>query len=108
MIQTLAITIVVESVVCVLYAIRRRKPVWPILITSVFANLITQSLLWIVLNLFYQHYLLTLLIAEIFIWVIEGSLLFGLRSNQLNVGESLFLSLLMNLSSLGIGWFLPI
>ena len=108
MIQTLAITVVVEGIVCLAYSIRRKKPVRPILLTSVFANLITQSLLWVVLNLFYQHYLLTLLVAEIFIWPIEGYLLFCLCPNQLKVGESLFLSLLMNLSSFGIGWFLPL
>lgn len=108
MIPTLAITIVVEGIVCFLYAVRQRKPVRPILLTSVFANLITQSLLWVVLNLFYQHYLLALLATEIFIWPIEGYMLFCLRSNQLKVAESLFLGLLMNLSSFGIGWFLPI
>jgi len=107
-IQTLAITILIESAVCLVYSIWRKKPIRPILLTSVFANLITQSLLWVVLNLFYQHYLLTLLVAEIFIWVIEGYLLFSLPSNQLNVGEALLLSLIMNLSSFGIGWVLPI
>jgi hypothetical protein len=108
MIQTLAITIILEGFVCFLYAVRQRKPVRPILLTSVLANLITQSLLWIALNLFYQHYLVTLLVAEIFIWAMESYLLFCFRFNQLKVPESLFLSLLMNLSSFGIGWFLPI
>jgi hypothetical protein len=105
---TLAITVVVEGTVCLVYSIWRKKPVRPILLTSVFANLITQSLLWVVLSLFYQHYLLALLVAEIFIWMIEGYLLYGLRSNQLKVRESLFLSLIMNLSSFALGWFLPI
>lgn len=106
MIQTLAITIVIEGVVCLIYAFWRKKPVRPILITGVFANFITQSFLWIALNLFYQHYLPTLLIAEILIWLMEGLLFFGLRSNRLSVRESLFLSLITNLSSFAIGWFL--
>jgi len=107
-IETLSITILVEGVVCLGYSIWRRKPGAPIFITSIFANLITQSLLWITLNLFYNHYLITLCVAEIFIWVIESFMLYGLRSNQLKVRDASFLSLMMNLSSFGIGWFLPI
>ena len=108
MIQTLAITVVVEGIVCLAYSIRRKKPVRPILLTSVFANLITQSLLWVALSLFFQHYLATLLIAEFLIWLIEGLLFYGLRLNRLGVGESLSLSLIMNLSSFVVGWLLPI
>jgi hypothetical protein len=107
-IWTLSITVVIEGVICLLYAVPRRKPVRPILLTSVFANLLTQSILWGVLNHFYQHYLTTLMITEFCIWLIEGCLLFRLRFNELKPGEAFFLSLLMNLSSFGIGWFLPI
>ena len=107
MIETLSITILVEGVVCLGYSIWKRKP-GAIFITSIFANLITQSLLWIALNLFYNHYLITLCVAEIFIWVIESFMLYGLRFNQLKIREALFLSLMMNLSSFGIGWFLPV
>ena len=108
MIDTLSVTILVEGVVCLGYSFWRRKPVGPIFVTSVFGNLITQTLLWVTLSLFYQHYLVTLLVAEIFIWVIESFLLAGIRFNQLKVGEALFLSLIMNFASFGIGWFLPV
>jgi len=107
-IETLSITILVEGVVCLGYSIWRRQPVRYLLITSVFVNLITQTLLWVALSLFYQHYLVVLLVAEIFIWVIESILLYGIRINQLKVREALFLSLCMNLASFGIGWFLPV
>jgi len=107
-IQTLAITVVVEGIVCLAYSIRRKKPVRPILLTSVFANLITQSLLWIVLSHFFQHYLATLLIAEILIWLIESLFLYGFRLNHLSISESVFLSFVMNLSSFGFGWLLPL
>jgi hypothetical protein len=60
------------------------------------------------LSLFYQHYLVALLVAEILIWAMEGYLLYGLRFNQLQVRDALSLSLMMNLSSFGIGWFLPV
>ena len=108
MIKTLSITILVEGVVCLGYSIWRGKPGGSIFITSVFVNLITQSLLWMALSLFYQHYLGTLLVAEVLIWAMEGYLLYGLRFNQLKIREALFLSLMMNLSSFGIGWFLPV
>ncbi len=108
MIETLSITILVEGVVCLGYSIWRRKPIGSIFTTSVFVNLITQSLLWMVLSLFYQHYLVTLLVAEILIWLIEGYLLAGWHLNRLKIGEAFFLSLIMNLSSFGIGWFLPV
>jgi hypothetical protein len=107
-IDTLVITILVEGVVCLGYSIWRRKPIGPIFITSVFVNLITQSLLWVALSLFYQYYLATLLVAEVLIWAMEGYLLYGWRLNRLKIGEALILSLMMNLSSFGIGWFLPI
>ena len=108
MIETLSITILVEGVVCLGYAIWQRKPIGSIFTTSVFVNLITQSLLWVVLSLFYQHYLVVLLSAENLIWVLEGCLLCGLRFNHLKLREAFFLSLMMNLSSFGIGWFLPV
>ena len=108
MIETFSVTILVEGVVCLGYSIWRRKPVGYLLITSVFVNLITQTLLWVALSLFYQHYVVALLVAEIFIWVIESILLYGIRLNQLKVREALFLSLCMNLASFGIGWFLPV
>ena len=108
MIKTLAITVMVESVVCLLYSIWRKKPVQPILITSVLANLLTQSLLWIVLHLYFQHYLVSIYSAEILIWMIEGFLLHHFPANQLSLQEATLLSLTMNLASFGLGWFLPI
>jgi hypothetical protein len=155
-IYSLPITILIEGLVCLAYCIWSKKPVLSILITSVIANLITQSLLWIGLNIFFQYYLLTLLIAEILIWLIEGFIFYSFsqltmsrlknvslsdsegslrqqvrdshlhwRAAQVSVAESapserhnifekssiresLFLSLLINLFSFGIGLFLPI
>ena len=108
MIKTLAITILVEGAIGISYSIWQKKPVGSILITSVFANVITQSLLWIVLNIFFQHYLMIMLIAEFLIWILEGILLYMFRSNQLSFMESLFLSFVMNLSSFAMGWWLPV
>lgn len=108
MIRTLVVTILIEGIVCLLYALWRKNPVAPVLLTSVLANLVTQSLLWVTLRLFFRYYLMTLLTAEFFIWLIEGVIFFSWRWNRLDLKEALSLSLLMNVSSLGVGWFLPV
>jgi hypothetical protein len=105
---TLVITIFVEGLIISGYALWRRKQPGPILVTSVVANLITQSLLWVALNLFFQHYLIVLLIAEVLIWIIESILLYRFAANQLGMWEATFLSLFMNAASLALGWFLPV
>ncbi|HLO17653.1 MAG TPA: hypothetical protein VK206_22675 [Anaerolineales bacterium] len=108
MIVTLFTTILLEGAVVLGYCIWRKKPVRPILLTSVCINLITQSILWIALNLFFSHYLIALLIVEILIWLMESIVLYSFPANQLRFIEALFLSLSMNLTSFALGWFLPI
>lgn len=68
----------------------------------------TQSFLWVVLSLFFQDYLITLLIAEILIWIIESLLLYSIPVNHFRFKEALLLSLSMNVSSFVLGWFLPV
>jgi hypothetical protein len=89
------------------YSLWRKKPAGAILITGVFANLITQSFLWVVLNLFFPHYLITLFLAEILIWMIESLLLYSVPANRLRLADAILLSLSMNLASFALGWFLP-
>jgi hypothetical protein len=108
LIATLLITIIVEGAVALGYSIWRRKPIPPILLTSVCMNLITQSFLWIGLNLFFRHYLLTLFIAEFLIWMVESVLLHLVPVNRLRMTDAILLSLGMNLASLMFGWLLPI
>ena len=108
MIGTLLITIIIEGVVVVGFSHWKKKPVRPILFTSICGNLVTQSLLWIGLNLFFRNYLVTLLIAEILISAMEGLMLYSIRPNRLNPKEAAFLSLGMNATSFMLGWFLPV
>ena len=105
---TLIVTTLVEGIIVSGYSLWRRKPLGPILFTSVLANLITQSLLWIVLNFFFRHYLVSLIAAEITIWIVESLLLYLIPANQLRLQEATFLSFFMNLTSFVLGWFLPI
>jgi hypothetical protein len=107
-ISTLAITILVESIVVTAYAIWRRKPIKRLLVSSLYANLITQSILWTGLIIFPRQYLLMLIILEIYIWGMEAAILYFFRHNRLKLADAILLSLVMNLASFGIGWFLPV
>lgn len=108
MIVTLLITIVVEGLVVLGYCHWRKRSLRPILFTSIWGNLLTQSLLWIALNLFFKYYLIVLFTAEILIWLIESALLSFIPANRLQLKESMLLSLSMNLVSFILGWFLPV
>jgi hypothetical protein len=108
MIGSLLWTIVIEGLIVILVARWRNKPTVPILLTSIFGNLFTQTGLWVALNLFPNHYLPTLLLSEMLIWPLEGLLLGLIPSNQLGWCEAFLLSLGLNAASFGIGWFLPI
>ena len=108
MIPTLLITLVIESIVVLGYAVWQKKPIRHLLFTSICGNLITQSLLRVLLNLFFRNYLVTLLVAELLIWILESLLLYFLPWNQLRFKEAILLSLGMNVSSFVLGWFLPV
>lgn len=108
MILTLFLTLVLETLVAAGFCYWRRKPFKSIFLTAGIANLLTQSMLWLALNLLYRHYLPALFIGEIVIWLVESAILRLIPSNKLGWLEALGLSLLMNLASFGIGWFLPI
>lgn len=108
MIATLLITVIVEAAVIIPYAAWHKKPVRPLVYTSLIGNLATQSMLWIVLTFAFRAYVPTLIIAEIFIWGLETLFLYAVPANQLRLPEAALLSLAMNLTSLALGWFLPV
>jgi hypothetical protein len=108
LIVTFLITVTVEGFVVVGYSLWRKRPFLPLLLSSIFINLVTQSFLWVLLHLFFRHYLITLLIAEFLIWFMESIFLYYLPANRLHGTESILISLGMNLASFGAGWFLPI
>ncbi len=85
----------------------RGKPLRPILLTSIAGNIITQSILWLVLNIFFRHYLTALLVTEFLIWLLESLFLYSVPANRLRISDAMILSLSMNLMSFALGWFLP-
>lgn len=108
MIGSLLVTILIEGVIVLVYALWKGKPVGRLLLTSLLANILTQSMLWAALNFFFAHYLTALIITEIFIWLIEGAFLRLFPGNRLGWREAILLSLAMNLASFGFGWLLPV
>lgn len=108
MIYTLPITIILEGLVILGYCRRSGKPLLPLLGTSVIANILTQSMLRVVLTVFFQYYVVVLLITEVLIWLVESFLLSLPIQNQMKLSDALRISLLMNLVSFGVGWFLPV
>jgi hypothetical protein len=107
-IATLSITIIVESIVVIGCTVFYKKPIFHLLFSCLLVNLLTQPLLWLALEVFIQDYLITLFIAEFWIWIIESAILFLYPYNQLRLREALGLSLAMNLTSFAAGWFLPV
>lgn len=105
---TLTATIFIEGIIVLVYSRWREKPLLPILLTSLFANLITQSLLWIALLLFFRHYWPVLIVMEIFIWLIESFIYYRVRADQLMLKEAMSLSFAINLASFSAGLFLPV
>jgi hypothetical protein len=59
-IVTLAINLLIESTIVTVYALWRKKPLIHLLLSSVVANMVTQLLLWVLLNVIIGHYLITL------------------------------------------------
>ena len=108
LIFTLLITVIAEGLVVTAYSVGSRKPIYPILLTSICANIITQSFLWIVLLIFFRYYLLTLIIAEILIWTAESLLLYFVPANRLRFMDAIILSIGMNLMSFVFGLLLPL
>jgi hypothetical protein len=108
LILTLFVTLLLEGAVVSGYCVWRKKPLQPLLFSSICINLFTQSLLWIVLSLFFRQYLITLIIAEFLIWMGESVLFYSIRGNRLHFKTAPLLSFAMNLASFGVGWFLPV
>ncbi len=108
MILSLPVTLLSEALVVASYARWKEKPLVPLLACSVAANLFTQALLWLALQLFFEQYLRVLFMMEFFIWLIESAILYLYPRNRLGLREAALLSLAMNLTSFTIGWFLPV
>jgi len=108
LIHTLPLTLLIEGIVILAYSRFTRKPVGLLLVAGFPANLTTQTILWLGLEIFYKTYQPALLISEIAIWLFEGVWMQNFSNGRLSCKEAFVLSFFMNAASFGIGWFLPV
>ena len=108
MIRTLVLTVFLEGCVVLVYCALQKRPAGRLLQASLLINVLTQGMLWLILKIFFQQYILTLITAEVLIWLIESVLLYYLMLKQLSLRSAVLLSLCMNALSFGVGWFLPV
>ena len=101
-------TVLIEGGIALVYALWRAKPAARLVLAVVIANILTQIILWAALNLFPGQYQVTLLATEVVIWFIEGAILYLFPDSEMGAVEAFGLSLILNLASFAVGWFLPI
>jgi hypothetical protein len=104
----LVVTLVVEIILALAYALWRKRPRTKLLTVVLMMNLITQPALWV----FLRNYaggspFWPLAIGEVIVWLIEGGILGLALRKQAKFPETLALSLVLNLASFGIGLLLP-
>ncbi len=106
--QGLGVTLVVEIILALVYALWRRQSQTKLLTVVLLMNLITQPALWFtVSNLFGGSSPWPLAIGEVIVWLVEAWVLALALRKQADFGEALALSLVLNLASFGIGLLFP-
>ena len=108
MIRTLLVTLFIEGCVVLVYCAVQKRPAGALVQASFIVNVFTQAILWLALRMFFRHYLIALIAAEILVWLVESVFMYRLPGNRLDLSQAMFLSLCMNAASFGVGWFLPV
>ncbi|MCJ7433427.1 MAG: hypothetical protein MUO77_08075 [Anaerolineales bacterium] len=104
----LAITVVVEIILALAYALWRKRPRTKLLTVVLMMNLITQPTLWLIVSkLIANSTFWPLAIGEVIVWLVEAGILVLSLRKQAKFPEALALSLALNLASFGIGLLLP-
>lgn len=103
----LVVTLVVELILALGYALRRTQPRTKLLTVVLMMNLITQPVLWIVLRNFAGSTSWHLAIGEVIVWLVEAGILALALRKEAKPWEAPALSLALNLASFGIGLLLP-
>ena len=105
----LPVTLVIELVLALGYALKRKRHLLPTLTLVGLANVITQFALWAALTAFSETNAFFLTIGlEILILGVEALIFYLPQRNEITFKEAALLSLLLNLVSFGIGLLLPI
>jgi hypothetical protein len=109
---TLPLTILIESVVTILYAKLRQRSMLTLLTSVILANTITQPFLLITLFMIgaigQTGIINYLLIFEVIIWLGEALMIYLMQRKEIAFKEALGLSLLLNATSFLIGLMLRV
>ena len=104
----LLVTLVVELLLALVYALWRKRPRTKLLTVVLLMNLLTQPVLWMVVsNISDGAVFLPLAIGEAIVWLVEAGILALALRKQAKFLEALALSLVLNLASFGIGLLFP-
>ncbi|MGD0173288.1 MAG: hypothetical protein ABSC61_02470 [Anaerolineales bacterium] len=107
--QGLIITLVVELLLGIGYALWRKRSVLIILTVILLLNLITQPVLWITISGFGGlNSGFTILSAEVVVWLVEAGGLYLSQRTTMRFHEALWVSFALNASSFVVGSLLPL
>lgn len=106
---TLPIVITIEVGITAIYAFWRKRSLLTLVTIVLLINILTIPALWLVLiSGIGSPDFLASIFMQIFIWLVEGLLLFLTQRKSLPFVEALGLSLLLNLVTFLVGLVLPI
>ncbi len=106
---SLPAVIVVEVALAAIYAFWRRRSVLTLATIVLLINILTTPALWLVLvSGVGSPDFLASIFMQIFIWLVEGLLLFLTKRKSIPFPEAMGLSLVLNLASFLIGLVLPL
>lgn len=104
----LVLTIIFELLLALMY-VRYTKKTKKILKSVLLVNLISLPIVWFVFPLFLptlgDSFIITIVLAEIFVFLFEGILLHLLNKDDLSQKSAFILSLLINAVSIIVGYF---
>ena len=102
------VTITVEAILGLVYAVIRNRSKLTTITMVILANMITVLPFWAVTSFISGDYhILFIIIAEILIWFVESVILYLTQRKTIRFWEAALLSLLLNGVSTLIGLFLP-
>ena len=103
----LPVTLIVELFVGLVYVIWRKRPWFPVLLTILLMNLVTQPILWFVVKEMRLTVCAFTYVLELIVCLVEAWILYLVLRKSVNFSEILLLSFAMNLASFGVGLLLP-
>jgi hypothetical protein len=99
--------LIVELFVGLVYVIWRKRPWFPVLLTILLMNLVTQPILWFVVKEMRLTACAFTYVLELIVCLVEAWILYLVLRKSVNFSEILLLSFAMNLASFGVGLLLP-